>query len=138
MAQKQHGFTLLELVAVVVIVSILVGTAMPRFVKVQDKAALVATRNLAGAIESGAALNHAVDLAVEAKLTTVATDVFYNISNCTHGVRLLAVGNLPAGYVIASAAVEDKEAVVCILGGASGSTAEFLIIGAAGGIDRGG
>lgn len=134
MGRQQSGFTLIELIAVIVILGILAATAVPRFVNLQDEAALAAVRGVAGSIESGAALNHAVDIAIEAGLTSTATDPFYNISDCNHGGRLLSAG-LPAGYVITSASVADKAAVTCTLTGVSGETAQFVIIGAAGGID---
>jgi prepilin-type N-terminal cleavage/methylation domain-containing protein len=134
MGRQQSGFTLLELIAVIVILGILAATAVPRFVNLQDEAAIAAVRGIAGSIESGAALNHAVDIAVEAGLTTTATDPFINISNCNQGGALLS-GGLPPGYTINNQAVADHAAVTCTLTGVGGQTAQFVIIGAAGGTD---
>jgi type II secretory pathway pseudopilin PulG len=122
---------LIELIAVIVILGILAATAVPRFVNLQNEAALAAVRGVAGSIESGSALNHAVDIAIEAGLTSTATDPFVNIANCTDGGLLLQAG-LPNGYSIAAVTVADKIAVTCTLTGMSGETAEFVIIGAEG------
>lgn len=55
---KQQGFTLIELVMVIVILGILAATAIPRFVDVSSQARLAAVQGVAGALASSSAMNY--------------------------------------------------------------------------------
>lgn len=81
--KRQGGFTLIELVVVIVILGILAVTAAPRFLNLQDDARVASLQGLKGAIDGAASITYA-KAAVEGNEGEPTADVDGSIS-AAHG-----------------------------------------------------
>jgi prepilin-type N-terminal cleavage/methylation domain-containing protein len=114
MKQVQRGFTLIELVMVIVILGVLAAVAIPKFVDLKGDAEIAATQGVAGGLSSATAVNYA---ARSAKGTGTGVP----IAACTDAPNALQNG-MPTGYTPSGTAPD------CVVTSTSGKTASFTAL----------
>lgn len=132
----QGGFTLIELVVVIVILGILAAFAIPRFAKMDGSARAATVRALEGSLRSSSTMAHGMWLAAGNSPGTVAMEGGVNVAMNAAGFPTAANGGIRATLDPNSYTTTTARAPGRFITSITGTTMDFRAAGAPNNSDR--
>lgn len=129
--KKQAGFTLIELVMVIVILGILAAVALPKFVNLSGDARKATLTAAEGAIRSTANSVHGASLAAASSVVTIENTPYTMVNNYPAAANIAALAGVNgSGY---TATVAGTTATVQVTGAATPASCQVTYTEAAAG-----
>jgi len=99
---KQRGFTLIELVVVIIILGILAAFAVPKFMGLEGQARVAAVKSIGGSMEAADSMAHGIWEATANPVSPLTIEgqsvAFVNTYPTTAGIGLLLDQSTSSGY----------------------------------------
>ena len=106
--RRAGGFTLIELVVVIVILGVLAAVAFPRFADLRSSAEKAAVASWVGTLKSAYAMAHAAGLLHNAGYTSPYQMSLYNITRCDNIDQMIARDPPWQGHHVALAPLRES------------------------------